>query len=390
MSRLAALATRRALPPPPALAGDPLRAPRPLSPALLAALGGGSAPARAELAAGRARLVLTGQQPCFPLPLGLSLQKAATAVALAERLSRERGEPHYGCFWSAADDSDFAEARGQALPRPGRPPLAVALPAAQERRGGFVGDLDPGPAWRDLLGLSGLASGLAAWAPRPGEDLGAHSARLLAEHFAPWSLFLLDARAEALRAAAAPLFARYAERRGDFAAAVDAAGAAIAAELGEAPLRPGIGERALYFLRGRRRLLPSAGDYGDALARRLGESPPALAPNAALRPLVQDAVLPVAAAVLGPAEWAYHRQLLAGFRALALPCPPAWPRLAAISAGDRAAGLDGGGRQSSPLARPGHPLADAGALVELAAAHLAAWEGGTHFEWTLADAPQGG
>lgn len=390
MSRLAALATRRALPLPSPLAGDPLAPAQPLVPALLAALQGGNAEARAQLAAGRARLVLTGQQPCFPLPLGLSLQKAATAVALAARLTRERGEPHYACFWSGADDSDFAEARGQQLARPGRAPLAVALPADKERPGGFVGDLDPAPAWAELLRLPGLGAGLAALAPAPGEDLGAHNARLLATHFAPWSLFVIDAREEALRHAAVPLLARYAAARADFAAALDAAGAALAAEGCEAPLRAGIGERALFFLRSRRRLLPQAADYGDALARRLVEDPAGLSPNAALRPLVQDAALPVAAVVLGPAEWAYHCQLRPGFRVLGLPFPPAWPRLAAISAADRAAGLDGGGRQSSPLADPAHPLAAAEALVELAAEHLAAWADGTHFEWTIGEPPQGG
>jgi len=213
---------------------------------------------------------------------------------------------------------------------------------------------------------------------------------LIAGHCAPWSLFVIDARDDALRSAALPLLARYAAARARFAAALDAAGAALAAEGAEAPLRPGIGERALFFLRSRRRLLPRAADYGEALARRLAEDPPSLSPNAALRPLVQDAVLPVAAVVLGPGEWAYHRQLQAGFRVLEQPFPPAWPRLAAISAADRAAGLDGGGRHSSPLGEPAHPLADAEALVELAAEHLAAWAGGTHFEWTLAGDPRGG
>jgi len=373
----------RSLPLPAPLAADPLPAARPLAAELVAALVGGSAAARAALRAGQARLVMTGQQPCFPLPLGLSLQKAATAVALAKQLQAAGEGPVYACFWSAADDSDFAEARGQLVARAGRPPLAVGLPGAQERPGGFVGDLDIGPAFAELARLRGLAGEYAASAPRAGEDLGAQAARLLAELFAPWGLLVLDAREEALRRAAAPLYARYAERRAAFATALDTAGTALAPETGASPLRPGLGERALFFLRSRRRLLPASEDYGAALAGRLAEAPATLAPNAALRPLVQDAVFPVAAVVLGPAEWAYHRQLQAGFRVLDSPFPPAWPRLRARSGRDAAAGLDGEGRRSSPLGQPGHPLADAAVLVRLAEEHLAAWAAGEHIEWTL-------
>ena len=380
---------QRSLPLPGALPADSPPAARPLPEGLLAALKGGSTAARAELAAGRARLVMTGQQPCFPLPLGLSLQKAATAIALAAELRAAGQGPVYACFWSAADDSDFAEARGQLLARLGRPPLAIGLPPAQERPGGFVGDLEIAVPFVELEGLGGLAGRFAALAPRDGEDLGAHAARILVELYAPWGLFVLDAREEALRRAAAPLYARYAERRAAFAAALDAAGAALTAEGGAMPLREGIGERALFFLRSRRRLLPPRADYGAVLARRLAAAPEDLSPNAALRPLVQDAVFPVAARVLGPAEWEYHRQLQAGFRVLDLPFAPALPRLRARSARDLQAGLDGEGRRSSPLGWPGHPLADPAGLVSLAEQHLAAWAAGQHIEWTLEPLSEG-
>ncbi len=379
----------RTLPLPGALPADPLPAARPLPESLLAALQGGSAAARAQLAAGSARLVVTGQQPCFPLPLGLSLQKAATAIALAAQLRAAGEGPVYACFWSAADDSDFAEARGQLLARAGRPPLAVGLPSAQERPGGFVGDLEIAGPFAELAGLSGLAGRFAPFAPREGEDLGAHAARLLSELFAPWGLFVLDSRAEALRKAAAPLYERYAGRRAAFAAALDAAGEALGAAGGERPLREGIGERALFFLRSRRRLLPPLKDYGAVLARRLAKAPAELSPNAALRPLVQDAVLPVAARVLGPAEWEYHRQIQAGFGVLDLPFAPALPRLRLRSGRDLAAGLDGEGRGSSPLGWPGHPLADPTELLRLAERHLAAWAAGQHIEWTLEPLSEG-
>lgn len=368
------------LPQPQSLPDDGPAVPRPVAAELLAALRGGDAEARRGLAGGEALLVVTGQQPCFPLPLGLTLQKAATAVALARRLADRLSRPVLPLFWSGADDSDFEEARAQLLARPGRPPLRVALPAALERRGAFVGGLAIGAAWRDYAELAPEAAG---WAPRPGEDLGTQQARLLAELFAPWGLLVLDARESALRRAGRGLFLTYAERRQDFAAAIDTEGDRLAAGLGRRPLRAGLGERALFFLRGDRRNLPHGEVYADQLDKRLKARAEDLSPNAALRPLLQDAVFPVAAAVLGPGEWDYHLQLRPGYETLGQAFPPAWPRLRAAWAGDEAVGLDDAGRASSPLARSGHPLASPRRLVQLAAEHLEDWERGRLAQRTL-------
>jgi hypothetical protein len=361
----------------------------PVDPALLAAMEGGSPGARARLARGEARLVVTGQQPSFPLPLGLTLLKVATAVALAARLSASSRLPVYPCFWSGGDDSDFEEAAGQRVPRPGRRPLDVALPGELAQKGAFVGDLDPGPAYAELLSLTGVDPGLARFGVQPGEDLGARELRLVLARFAPAGLLGLDARSPALRAAATPLYARYVERRQQFAVTLDAAGATLEWGGSEPPLRRGLGERALWLLRRGRRQLPEPDDYADALAGRLAEAPATLSPNAALRPLVQDAVLPVAAAVLGPGEWEYHRQLVRVFAVLDVHFPPAVPRLHARWDGDEDLHLDDPARRSSPLARSGHPLADSARLLALAREHLAAWASGELIEWSLPLEPEG-
>lgn len=214
-------------------------APSPVDPALLAAMQGGSPTARAQLARGEARLVVTGQQPSFPLPLGLTLQKVATAVALASHLSATGDLPVYPCFWSGGDDSDFDEAAGQRLPRQGRRPLDVALPAALAQKGAFVGDLDPGPAYAELIALPGVDADLARHAVRAGEDLGSRELRLVLERFPEEPLFAIDARSPALRAAAAPLYVRYAAKRLEFARALDAAGARLAADGTEPPCARG-------------------------------------------------------------------------------------------------------------------------------------------------------
>src|SRR6266487_5996585 len=59
---------------------------------------------------GEVLVVTTGQQPAlFTGPL-YTFHKALSAIALAQRLERERGVPVVPVFWVAGDDHDFAEA----------------------------------------------------------------------------------------------------------------------------------------------------------------------------------------------------------------------------------------------------------------------------------------
>jgi len=353
----------------------------PLHPALGPCLRGHAGDDRAErnrelLSRGKAQVVVTGQQPCFPLPLGLTLMKAASAVAIASSLSRRLGSPVVPLFWIGGDDHDFEEARGQKLFRVGRDPLRVSLALQAERRGGFVGDLPVAEACEELLALPGLSPGPADWPPAAGEDLAAREGRILAQLFAPWGLLTLDARENGVREASAPLFHLYGQRRRDFALRIDEAGNAIEVETGRRPLRKGIGERALFFLRKRRRSLPESNEYSRRLGERLERDPASLAPNVALRPLAQDRILPVVAAVLGPSEWEYHRQLRQVFDLMELPFPAAVPRLSVSLPED---GVERPSeREGSPLAERGNPLADPGILVEAAESHLREWEDG-HF-----------
>ena len=63
----------------------------------------------------------------------------------------------------------------------------------------------------------------------------------------------------------------------------------------------------------------------DAL-RRLEADPSAWSPGALLRPLVQDALLPTAAYVGGPAEIAYHAQITPSYAHFGIPRPVLLPR----------------------------------------------------------------
>src|SRR3977135_992287 len=83
----------------------PPRKPRRVDPDVLASVLPG--PGRDRLAAGEVLAITTGQQPgLFTGPL-YTVYKALSAVALAQRLERERGVPVVPVFWGAGDDHDF-------------------------------------------------------------------------------------------------------------------------------------------------------------------------------------------------------------------------------------------------------------------------------------------
>jgi len=86
----------------------PAGKPRRVHPDVLASVLPG--PGRERLAAGEVLAITTGQQPgLFTGPL-YTVYKALSAVALAQRVERERGVPVVPVFWVAGDDHDFAEA----------------------------------------------------------------------------------------------------------------------------------------------------------------------------------------------------------------------------------------------------------------------------------------
>ncbi|MGH7726826.1 MAG: bacillithiol biosynthesis protein BshC, partial [Candidatus Eiseniibacteriota bacterium] len=144
---------------------------------------------------------------------------------------------------------------------------------------------------------------------------------LLLSTFADEGLVVLDPRLPEFRAAARPLYERYAEFHRDVRARVDQAGD----DLESIGLARGFShvqtEFALFAAEGegRRHLRPS--EAGAALAR--GD---ALLPGALLRPIAQDFVLPVAVLVAGPGEIGYLAQLARAYEALGVEASTVMPR----------------------------------------------------------------
>jgi bacillithiol biosynthesis cysteine-adding enzyme BshC len=311
------------------------------------ARGAGRAAERARsLAAPGATAIVTGQQAgLFGGPLFV-LWKALTTVRVAELLEKERGRAVVPVFWVASDDHDFAEIRSTSVidaggtirtlryaPRHepvGLPAWAIALddtiPALVEE----LGQALPPALGRDEM----LA--VVAESYRPGVTLSEAFARLVSRLLP--ELVVLDPADPAVKRLMVPVLAReLREGSPSSRLALEAGRALLAAGYHQqVPVRPGFlnlfavvegQRRALAFangtveVRGTRERWP----VEEAL-RRLEADPAPWSPGALLRPLVQDALLPTAAYVGGPAEIAYHAQITPAYAHFGIPRPALLPR----------------------------------------------------------------
>jgi bacillithiol synthase len=272
-----------------------------------------------RLRAGEVVCAVSGQQPA---PLGgplYSLHKIATAAGLCEVVEARAGAPCVPVFWMHGEDSDYEEIRGATFAGPGLELRERSLPDGLHRPGGLVG----GVALDALRPL--VDEALAAWDGLPGHgdavallgaslerarDLGEAFSAVALALFADQGLVVVDPRLPAFRAAARPVIDRYLARGEDLAAAARAAGAWLERHAGRRPLSDAALESFVFAVEdGARRKLTLAA------ARALGAGA-TLSPSVALRPVVQDAVLPTVAMACGPGEIAYLAQLREVFEGL--------------------------------------------------------------------------
>ncbi|MFH1276992.1 MAG: bacillithiol biosynthesis BshC [Candidatus Eisenbacteria bacterium] len=295
------------------------------------AAGGPPARGLGHLGGAPTRFVLAGQQPGLLLGPPLAAYKMMSAAALARSLDGEDA-PVVPLFWIASHDSDLPEVDGVVVPGPEGDPRTIRYPF----RGGHlrrrVGTLTVAPEeWRSFL--AGLRDALPPTGFRDecialaesltgGEEttLTLLFARLARRFFPKTDLLFfdggdaeIDPRGRAVLAAAA--------RRPGAASEALRAGAARLRERGIEPPLPAEPGRALFFLlEGETRVPvlfdedgigPESGERMSPgeLAGRIEEGTVRATPNAALRPVVQDAVFPNAATVVGLSELVYHGEL---------------------------------------------------------------------------------
>lgn len=285
--------------------------------------------------------VVTGQQTGLYGGPSFSLYKALTAAKYAAVL-RDEGLPAVPVFWLATEDHDLAEIdhvrfldasdatrkmTAQSAGHPNQPVGGVPITDAQteELRVAFAG-LD----WAE----EALTTAEAAYAS--GTAYGESFARLFSTLLEPYGLILLDPMDAGIRRLAAPLMRRAIERHDELSAALRERSATLEAAGYHAQVHLGA-DTALVFriADGKRTALKHDQDgfhkgaetfTASQLIEALDSDPEGFSPNALLRPVVQDWLLPTAAFVGGPAELAYLAQSEVLYDRLLGRCPVILPR----------------------------------------------------------------
>ena len=296
-----------------------------------------------ELLRTGARAVVTGQQVgLFGGPL-LTLLKAATAIARAKEATETTGIPHVPIFWLATEDHDLAEVdQVKLLSKHAIDTLRIGL----ADKANPVGGIKIGPEVEKCLEQ---ASELLSYAPvcdllrecyTPEATLGSAFARFMARLFAGHGLIVMDAAGAEFHALGRSVFRAAIEH----AAELEEALIARTRELGDhgyhAQVLVKSGSSLLFLVddqTGVRNLLRRVASdlwkagvhtYSTAeLLAILDAEPQRLSPNALLRPVFQDAILPTAAYIGGPAEIAYFAQSEVLYRAILGRLTPVLPRL---------------------------------------------------------------
>jgi bacillithiol synthase len=313
---------------------------------------GASEAAKANIAKLRAgaRAVVTGQQVVlFGGPL-LTVLKAATAVARAREATVATGVDHVPVFWMATEDHDLAEVDQVSLLT--KTTVEVLHAGLKVARAVPVGGVVPGP---ELISVLDRASELLEYAP-VSEWLrecylpqdGAHHSlalafgRLIAKLFAAQGLIVMDAASREFHALGASTLRYAIEHAAELQKALIARSEELVSGGYHAQVLVAEGASLLFLLEettGERVALRRSGEgqwkagvrtYSSAeLLEILESAPERLSPNALLRPVFQDTLLPTAAYVGGPAEIAYFAQSAVLYEAILGHITPVLPRLSA-------------------------------------------------------------
>jgi bacillithiol synthase len=281
--------------------------------------------------------VVTGQQVGLFSGPAYTIFKALTAVRLADHLNRQ-GICAVPVFWLATEDHDLAEVDHAWVFNEHAAPVRLSVTSAVSN-GGPVGEVAPAEIpMADLrVALGGLpfadeVSEKVAAAYQPGVTLGAAFKALMQDVLHGCGLLYLDPLAPAVREIAAEFLVQAAEQAPELVSALrernqqlTAAGYHAQVHIDDATsLLFLIGEHKRVPLRWKEeRFVARDHSYTAQELRGLGER---LSPNALLRPVMQDFLLPTVAYIAGPSEAAYMAQAQVLYRALLGRMPVIFPR----------------------------------------------------------------
>jgi bacillithiol biosynthesis cysteine-adding enzyme BshC len=318
-----------------------------------AAFGGGELTAKnIDRLRNGASAVVTGQQVAlFGGPL-YTLLKAATAIARA-REATAAGFDTVPVFWLASEDHDFAEIAHVDLPdRDGLKPVTIGpapeipLPVGGIALGPRVAEALAG--LEELLG-EGEVTSLLREAYRPEATLAGAFGSLMARLFARWGLIVIDAAEPGFHALGAEVLARAVCEADVLHAALVERDKLLAERGYHSQVKVGEQSSLLFLMEektgarlplrrvavdgqrdGHRQWKAGGRRYtSEELLEILQVTPERCSPNALLRPVFQDAVLPTSAYIAGPAEIAYFAQSEVLYRGILERPTAVLPRLSA-------------------------------------------------------------
>ena len=284
--------------------------------------------------------VVSGQQVAlFGGPL-FTFLKAATII---QRAQVANAVP---IFWLATEDHDLAEADHVILPsRHALHTLRLHLEQPPDSRP--VGALPLGPGITGVLERAAELIGgtpefdLLTAAYTPEATFASAFARLIAATFADYGLVVIDASTRAFHALGAPVLRQAIEHAADFESALHQRDKLLAERGYHSQVLVAPGSSLLFLLdettgarvplrRKNGSWLAGKTQYSTAdLLSILDNTPERLSPNALLRPVFQDFLLPTQAAIGGPAEIAYFAQSQVLYQAILGRTTPVLPRLSA-------------------------------------------------------------
>jgi bacillithiol biosynthesis cysteine-adding enzyme BshC len=280
--------------------------------------------------------VVTGQQVGLFTGPAYTIYKAVTAARLARRLSDE-GSRSVPVFWMATEDHDIAEVDHAWVFDGSRRPLK--LNADLRWSGGPAGDavLKDVPIEQLSNALDGLP-----YAPdvmeavkqhyRSGATMGQAFKGLLKELLRDLNILFLDPLDPSIRRVAAPFLAEAVGHTTELMNEVQQRNRQLNSAGYHAQVHVEDDSSPLFLLEGGRRtpLRRSedgfASRQGSYSVRDLTARAEQLSPNALLRPVMQDYLLPTVAYVGGPAEIAYMAQAQVVYRKLLGRMPVIVPR----------------------------------------------------------------
>ena len=306
-----------------------------------------------------ARAVVTGQQVVLLGGPLLTLLKAATAVARAKQATAETGIEHVPIFWLATEDHDYEEVDQVSLlsksavetlrlaegPAHNTAPMGnVVLPESIDALLNRASEL------LHHAPICNLLRECYAYGPacNTGPTFASSIARLMTQLFAEYGLIVMDAADRDFHAMGASTLRYALEHAEELESTLLARSAELEAGGYHAQVLVKRGASLLFLIsevdgvRNRQALHrqpdgswtagagSSVTSYSTAeLLAILDASPERLSPNALLRAVFQDTILPTTAYVGGPAEVAYFAQSAVLYQRILGRITPILPRLSA-------------------------------------------------------------